>query len=75
MSDKTNINAEKAAPEERTASGISDKIAALIKELTDEIATTTSEWVKIRNTAEIAILTAALAELAKLAKDLLDKDT
>jgi len=39
----------------------SDKITAKIKELSAEISTTKSEWVKIRNTIEIAGLAAGLA--------------
>jgi hypothetical protein len=72
MSDKTNLITEEIS-ETRPSSKASDMITALIKELTDEISTTKSEWVKIRNSAEIAILTAALAELKNLINDLLDK--
>jgi len=59
-----------------TSTGVADGIAAKIKELTAEISTTDSPWVKVRNSIEIAGLTAGLAaitaglaaELKKLSK-------
>ena len=59
-----------------TSTGVADGIAAKIKELTAEISTTGSPWVKVRNSIEIAGLTAGLAaitaglaaELKKLSK-------
>lgn len=71
MSDKTNVI---TAQETRASNSLADKIAALIKELTDEISTTQSEWVKIRDAAEIAVLTAALGELVNVIGNLLEKE-
>jgi hypothetical protein len=73
MSDRTNVITEEAS-ETRPSSKVADKIAEIIKELTDEISTTESEWVKIRNSAEIAILTATLAELKNIINNLFGKD-
>jgi len=44
-----------------TTTTIADTINSKIKELTSEIATTSSPWVKVRNTVEIAALAGALA--------------
>jgi len=44
-----------------TTTTIADTINSKIKELTSEIATTSSPWVKVRNTMEIAALAGALA--------------
>ncbi|MBP2657168.1 MAG: Carboxypeptidase regulatory-like domain [Firmicutes bacterium] len=46
-----------------TTTGISDAIAAKITELTNEIKNTDSPWVKVRNSIEIAAMSAALAGL------------
>lgn len=43
----------------------SNKLAAKIAELASEIKTTHSIWVKIRNTAEIAVLSSLLAKAAE----------
>jgi len=61
---------------ETIVTSTSDGLSALIKTLSAEIATTSSPWVKIRNSVEIAALAGALAgitaglttELKKLAK-------
>ncbi|MBP2655023.1 MAG: Carboxypeptidase regulatory-like domain [Firmicutes bacterium] len=46
-----------------TTTGISEAIAAKITELTNEIKNTDSPWVKVRNSIEIAAMSAALAGL------------
>jgi len=86
VSNSTTTAAEEAAAAAAAASLVSsgstvvtstsDGISAKIKELSAEISTTSSPWVKIRNSIEIAALAGALAgitagltaELKKLAK-------
>jgi len=47
-------------------------ITAKIKELATEIATTRSIWVKLRNAAEISILSLALAKAVNKLKEIKD---